>query len=207
MPTTVFYSLQLQNNQDRCSTPIRATETFQSSCPLSGTESLRNKTEANEEEFIISRNEISISRVNEITINQSRWIKGKALCSIHVFFLSVMKLPDIIVIFFFCVCGVFTTLLLCLSAGWATGVPWSSGLASGSSVTAAEEPTATPTCSSASEAPTVFLSHGCSRRTERPPRPPQTHHKPRLSRLWHHRVNHLNPPESEHGFYILYRGM
>lgn len=49
MPTTVFYSLQLQNNQDRCSTPIRATETFQSSCPLSGTESLRNKTEANEE--------------------------------------------------------------------------------------------------------------------------------------------------------------
>lgn len=106
--------------------------------------------------------------------------------------------------FFFCVCGVFTTLLLCLSAGWATGVPWSSGLASGSSVTAAEEPTATPTCSSASEAPTVFLSHGRSRRTEHPP---QTHHKPRLSRLWHHRVNHLNPPESEHGFYILYRGM
>lgn len=114
MPTTVFYSLQLQNNQDRCSTPIRATETFQSSCPLGGTESLRNKTEANEEEFIISRNEISFSRVNEITINQSRWIKGKALCSIHVFFLSVMKLPDIIVIFF-CVCVEFLQLYCSVS--------------------------------------------------------------------------------------------
>lgn len=38
-----------------------------------------------------------------------------------------------------------------LSVGWATAVPWSSVLASGSCASAEEEPTATPTCSSASE--------------------------------------------------------
>lgn len=38
-----------------------------------------------------------------------------------------------------------------LSVGWATAAPWSLGLGSGSCATAAEEPTATPTCSNASE--------------------------------------------------------
>lgn len=48
-----------------------------------------------------------------------------------------------------------------LSVGWATAAPWSSGLASGSCATAAEEPTATPTCSNASEE-LFFLFHNHS---------------------------------------------
>lgn len=48
-----------------------------------------------------------------------------------------------------------------LSVGWATAAPWSSGLGSGSCATAAGEPTATPTCSNASEE-LFFLFHNHS---------------------------------------------
>lgn len=98
---------------------------------------------------------------------------------------------------------------LCLSVGWATGVPWSSALASGSSATAAEEPTATPTCSSASEgaedAPwLVFFPHTHSCRSD-------LSRLRGVGKLWGTFTSPVSPfqswthcfcslPESEHGF-------